>query len=101
MEAAPRDGLSEDRSGIDGNPVHRELALVNLKGGTPPEVHVGGQGSLGASVENGTHRGTASGLTSLRTTSVFPNPRTGNHSRIKKVVLACVAGLDTCGLPSP
>jgi hypothetical protein len=26
IEAALRDGLSEDRSGIDSNPVHRELA---------------------------------------------------------------------------
>jgi hypothetical protein len=26
IEAAVRDGLSEDRSGIDSNPVHRELA---------------------------------------------------------------------------
>jgi hypothetical protein len=26
MEAALRDGLSEDKSGIDSNPVHREFA---------------------------------------------------------------------------
>jgi hypothetical protein len=27
IEAVLRDGLSEDRSGTDSNPVHRELAL--------------------------------------------------------------------------
>jgi hypothetical protein len=29
IEAALRDGLSEDRSGIDSNPVHRELAPIS------------------------------------------------------------------------
>jgi len=35
IEAALRDGLSEDRSGIDSNPVHGELALSSKPLPTP------------------------------------------------------------------
>jgi chromatin structure-remodeling complex subunit RSC9 len=54
----------------------------------------------GKYVENGTHRGTTSGLTCLRTISTFPNPKTGSHFQIKLAVPMFVVGLDACDLPS-